>query len=282
MIEKKVAKGEPGQIRYEKRDHIVYFIFDGSNDLNACTTEMYADFYEYLVDFRDDVDSWVGVLTGAGDRAFNVGGDLKEMLYVSESASPETASKHFWYPRTDKPYRTSQIAEEIFTLELFKPIIGAVNGLCLGGGLVYLLALTDIRIAAEDAQLGFSEVKRGLGGGGGFSGIAQQVPLTTAMWLCLTGETIDATEALRLGIINEVVQRDRVHDRAQELAEMLCENSPTILKLEKELLLRSRDMPRRDLLRLSWAMHFATRYAQDATEGLAAFREKRTPSYRGW
>lgn len=282
MIPKQVSKGEPGRLRYEKDGHIAYFIFDGSNDLNACSTQMYVDLYDALVDFRDDKELWVGVMTGAGDRAFNVGGDLKEMMAVTEEFTPEDASEHFWYPRSTEPHRTSQVAESIFTLELYKPIIGAVNGLCLGGGLVYLLALTDIRVASDDAQFGFSEVKRGLGGGGGLSGIARQIPLANAMWLCLTGETIDAEEARRIGIVNEIVPMDQVHDRATELAQMLCDNSPLVVKLEKELLLRSLDLDRKDMLRFAWVMHYATRYGHDAEAGLKAFQTKEKPAYRGW
>ena len=282
MIDKQVAKGEPGQLRFERDGHVAYFIWDGSNDLNAGTTDMYRVLYDSLQTFRDDTDLWVGVMTGAGERAFSVGGDLKEMQQVNEQSSAELEAEHFWYPRGSEPYTSSQVAEETFTLELYKPIIGAINGLCLGGGLVYALALTDIRVASSDAELGFSEVKRGLGGGGGLSGIARRIPLAQAMWLCLTGETLDSDEALRMGLINEVVPNADVHDRAAELAQMLCENSPAIVKLEKELLLRSLDMSRKELLRLSWLMHFASRHGHDANEGVNAFLEDRSPSYRGW
>ena len=158
-IEKIVAKGEPGRVRYETDGHVAYFIWDGSNHLNACTTDMYREFYKHLLAFRDDKDLWVGVLTGAGDRAFSVGGDLKEMQRVTESFTYEIASEHFWYPRSSEPFTSSQVAEDIFYLKLYKPIIAAINGLCLGGGLVYVLGMTDIRIVSEDAELGFSEVK---------------------------------------------------------------------------------------------------------------------------
>lgn len=282
VIAKIVAKGEPAQIRYEKRGHVAYFIFDGSNDLNACTAESYRSFYHHLCDFRDDPEMWVGVLTGAGDRAFSVGGDLKEMRELTEASSPEAAARNFWYPRSSVPSHTSQVAEDIFTLELYKPIIGAVNGLCLGGGFVYLLALADIRVASDDAVFGFSEVKRGLGGGGGLSGLAHELPRAWAMWLCLTGETIDAERAFQIGLINEVVPKGTVHARATELANMLCETSPVVLKMEKELLMRTKEMPRREMLRFSWVMHFANRYGHDASEGLRAWQEDRDPEYVGW
>lgn len=282
QIESVIPAGGPGQMRYEKRDHIAYFIFDGSNHLNACTAEMYAEFYRHLLDFRDDKDLWVGILTGAGERAFSVGGDLKQMRRISEAFTEDLASEHFWYPRSTEPEQTSQVAEDIFNLDLYKPIIGAVNGLCLGGGFVYLLALTDLRIAANNSEFGFSEVKRGLGGGGGLSGIARQIPLAHAMWLCLTGETIGVEEARAWGIVNEVVEPDQCLARATEIAQMLCENSPALMRLEKELLLRSLDQSRQESLRFSWLMHFVQRYSHDAKEGLAAFNEGRDPSYRGW
>lgn len=282
MIEKTVEKGGTGRVRFERDGHVAYFIWDGSNDLNAAGPDMYLELYEHLCAFRDDKDLWVGVMTGAGSRAFSVGGDLKAMQKVNETFTPELASQHFWYPRTREPHPTSQAAEDIFTLELYKPMIGAVNGLCLGGALVYLLALTDIRIASTDAEFGFSEVKRGLGGGGGLSGIARHIPLSQAMYLCLTGETIDAEEAHRVGIVNEIVPLEDVHERAGTLAAALCENSPLVMKMEKELILRSIEMPRREALRFSWVMHFAQRYGHDAEAGLAAFSNGGTPSYRGW
>jgi enoyl-CoA hydratase/carnithine racemase len=282
MIESVVERGQPGQMRYFTKGHVGYFVFDGSNELNACTAEMYRDFYHQLLEFRDDKDVWVGILTGAGSRAFSVGGDLKQMRRVSEEFTSEMASEHFWYPRSEEPVPTSQIAEDIFNLDLYKPIVGAVNGLCLGGGLVYLLALTDLRVAADDAELGFSEVKHGLGGGGGLSGIARQIPLAHAMWLCLTGETIDAERAREVGLVNEVVPAEQCLARAEQIAAMLCENSPALMKLEKELLLRSLDQPRREMLRFSWLMHFVQRYSHDAAEGLEAFNGKRQPTYRGW
>jgi enoyl-CoA hydratase/carnithine racemase len=102
------------------------------------------------------------------------------------------------------------------------------------------------------------------------------------MWLCLTGETIDAEEARRIGMINEVQPHDECLARAEELASMLCRNSPALMKLEKELLLRSLDQPRSEMLRFSWLMHFVQRYSHDAAEGVAAFGEKREPAYRGW
>jgi enoyl-CoA hydratase/carnithine racemase len=281
-IQKTVPKGEQGRVRYETDGHVAYFIWDGSNELNAATTDMYREFYDHLLAFRDDKDLWVGVLTGAGERAFSVGGDLKEMQRVSEAFTPEIASEHFWYPRSREPFTSSQVAEDIFYLKLYKPLIAAINGLCLGGGLVYVLGLTDLRIASEDAELGFSEVKRGLGGGGGLSGIARQIPYAQAMWLCLTGETITAEEACRIGIVNEVVPKEKVVERASEIAHMLCENSPGVVKLEKELILRSMDLDRDEALRFSWLMHYAQRYSHDAKAGLAAFGNGKKPEYRGW
>ena len=282
MIESHVKNGEPGLMRYEKRGHVAYFIFDGSNHLNACTAEMYADFYQNLLDFKEDPDMWVGVLTGAGDSAFSVGGDLKQMMRSIHEFDGETASRHFWYPKDSNPVLTSQVAEDIFTLELFKPMIGAVNGYCLGGGLVYLLALTDIRIADSTATFDFAEVKRGHGGGGGMSGIARQIPHAWAMWLVLTGERIDADKALEIGLINEVVEPGAAHERASDVAELLCQNSPAVMKVEKELAMRGDDMPRSERLRMTWLFHFLQRYSHDGAEGIAAFEEGRPPEYRGW
>ena len=282
MIDKIVEAGQPGTVRYEKRDRVAHFNIDGPTDLNPMSPDMYRQWYEHLVDFRDDKDVWVGVVEGAGPRCFSAGGDLKRMGEISQTFTPEMAAEHYWYPRSSEPLTTPQISLEMLSLELYKPMIAAVHGVCLGAGLIFVLALTDIRVAASNAQFGFAEIKLGAGGAGAVADVARRLPFTTAMWLSLTGENIDAEEAHRIGLVNEIVPEDAVHDRAQEVADLVCANSPVAVKFEKEAILRSHEMTRSDTLRMARMFFFARRQFHDTEEGLASFNEKRAPEYRGW
>jgi len=282
VIDTIVEPGEPGVIRYEKRGRVAHFIIDGPNDLNPMSPDMYREWYEHLVDFRDDKDLWVGLIEGAGSRCFTAGGDLKKASDIARTFTQQSASEHFWYPRSSEPMTTPQISIEMLALEIYKPMIAAVHGLCLGAGLVFMLALTDIRVASADAKFGFPEIKLGAGGAGAVADAARRLPFTTAMWLCLTGENIDAAEALRIGLVNEVVSGESLHDRAQEIADLICANSPVAVKFEKEAILRSHEMDRSDMLRLAKMFFFARNQFHDTQEGLASFQEKREPKYRGW
>ena len=279
---KRVAPGEPGTIWTETNDHITWIVFDGTSDLNQGSPTMYAEMYENLCAFRDDDNARVAILAGAGERCFSSGGDLKTLDSLSGEAAARERTMHFWNPRSTEPRLGPQIAEQIFTLDIDKPVIAAVHGYCLGAGLIWILALTDIRIAADDATFGFAEIKRGFGGAAGLSNIAHNIPYIHAAWLCLTGETMDATEAQRCHLVNEVVPRDSVFDRAVELANLVAANSPVVLKMEKELLRRSLDGNRHDVLRLAWALQYANQSGHDAMEGLEAFWAKRPPEFEGW
>ena len=282
MINKIVEHGQPGVIRYEKRGRVAHFIIDGPTDLNPMSPDMYRQWYEHLVDFRDDKDLWVGLIEGAGSRCFTAGGDLKKMNDIAQTFTAQSTSEHFWYPHSSEPMTTPQISMEMLALELYKPMIAAVHGLCLGAGLIFVLALTDIRIASADAKFGFAEIKLGAGGAGATADVARRLPFTTAMWLCLTGENIDAIEAHRIGLVNEVVSTESLHDRAEEIADLICSNSPVAVKFEKEAILRGHQMDRSAMLRLAKMFFLARNQFHDTQEGLASFQEKRDPNYRGW
>jgi enoyl-CoA hydratase/carnithine racemase len=166
-------------------------------------------------------------------------------------------------------------------LEVWKPVIGAVNGHCLGGGLTLLLA-TDIRIAVPHATFGLSEVKRGfIAGNGGTQRILKQLPYPIAMEVLLTGDAFSAETAARWGLINGVVEPGKLMDTAFGYAKRIAANAPLAVQAAKELALRGEDMDRATGLRVEQMWNRMLRFSEDAAEGPLAFAEKRKPQFRG-
>lgn len=252
-IPKRVPDGEPGRVFFERNGHLAYFIIDGPNDLNPMTPEMNLEFFEHLIRFRDDPDLWVGILTATGARSFSAGGDLKRAIGWAETFSSEEHLRHFWYPRRAEPELTPHVSMTLSDTDvrLYKPMIAAVNGHCLGGAFIRMCVFTDIRIAVPESTFGLTEVKVGLGGGGGWAGIARQTLRGTASWLCLTGDRIDANQALRAGLINQIVPIENLMDRAHEIADGLLAQDPIQLQIEKELVLRDLEIHREETKRLA-------------------------------
>jgi enoyl-CoA hydratase/carnithine racemase len=166
-------------------------------------------------------------------------------------------------------------------LEVWKPIIAAVNGYCLAGGMTLLFA-TDIRIAAEHAVFEISEVKRGiLPGNGGTQRALKQLPYAIAMEMLLMAKRLTAQEALSYGLINKVVPMEDLLSTADEYAQKLCEHGPLALRAIKELAVRSQSLPLEAGLRLESSFQSFLGTTEDAREGPRAFAEKRKPEYKG-
>lgn len=258
-------------VLYEKKGHIAYITINRPEAMNALNREVVQGLSEAWMDFREDRELWVAILTGAGDRAFSAGADLKEM----SSHSTEDFSEEFWYggPRNLLNFRD---------FELFKPVIAAINGYCLAGAFTMMLA-TDIRVAAEHAKFGYFEAKRGgiMVGSGGPERLPRQVPYAIAMRMLLTGEMIDAQEAYRIGLINEVVPLPKLMPTAETIANQICENAPLGVRGVKEAALRGQDMPLSMGQRFEQLMGRILRETHDAQEGPRAFAEKRKPIYKG-
>lgn len=252
---------------FEVRDNVAYLTINRPEALNAMDPETYHALSEAWLEVRDNPDIWVAVITGAGDRAFSAGADLKKTI----PRQPE--AWEFWQTQ----------AEPILNrgLEVWKPIVAAVNGYCLAGGMTLLLA-TDIRVAAEHATFGLSEVKRGiLPGNGGTQRTLRQLPYAIAMELLLLGDRIDAQTALRYGLINAVVPQEQLMATAEDYARRLCANAPLAVRAIKELAVRSLSLPLHEGLRLEQAIGTYLRQTDDAKEGPRAFAEKRPPRYTG-
>ena len=251
-------------IRFERDGHVATLTLDRPEKLNAMDREMYAEISERLREIDADDEIWVGIVTGAGERAFTAGADLVSMHAPGADDSG-------W-----RPVRADRFD---LGLEGAKPLIAAVNGYCLAGGLELAL-VCDIRIASEKAQFGCPEVKWNLLHGYGAQLLPRIVGTSNAMYMLLTGQFIDATEALRIGLVNEVVPPDRLMNRAYELAAIICDNGPMAIRMTKELALRSRDLSIPDGIRLYQALNRLVELSDDLEEGTRAFAEKRKPEFK--
>jgi E-phenylitaconyl-CoA hydratase len=235
--------------------------------LNAMDAEHYRLLSEACIRIRDDNEVRVAVITGSGDKSFSVGADLKSFV----GQEPDLAE-----------FMLSQKGQLLNRgLEVWKPIVAAINGYCVGGGMTLLLA-TDLRFAAPHATFGLSEVKRGVfPANGGTQRILQQVPYPIAMEMLLTGDPIDAEMAAHWGLINRVVPAAALLDTAMAAARRIAVNAPLAVQCAKELAVRSRDMELTTGLRLEQAMLRLLQTSEDVQEGMRAFAEKRAPTFKG-
>lgn len=218
------------------------------------------------MDFRDDDRLLCAIVTGAGERAFCAGADIREMLpFIKENRERPEAL-------------TGTIMRG---LEVWKPIIAAVNGLALGGGLELALAC-DLKIASERASFGQPEIKLGLiPGWGGTQRLPRAIPIARAAEMLLTGEPIDAQEAYRLGLVNRVVPPAELMPTAIQWAENLCALGPVALRAAKQAMARGLDMELSDGLALEQRLFGELLDTEDFEEGSRAFSERRKPDFKG-
>ena len=252
-------------VDYKKEGRIAIFTINRPEAMNALNAQVHRELYEALMDFQDDPELWIGIITGAGDRAFSAGADIKEFRPASSEARAGAV----------EPMRAFDLPDKIW-----KPFIAAINGFALGGGLE--LAMTcDIRIAAEHARLGQPEVNIGfMPGGGGTQRLPRFIPRAKAAEILLTGEPIDAQEAYRLGLVNKVVPLDQLMSAAKEMAETICRKGPLGVRATKEAMIRGYSMTLEQGLQLERDLSNRIRGTEDYMEGARAFAEKRPPAYK--
>jgi E-phenylitaconyl-CoA hydratase len=254
-------------VHYQKRDdHIVVMTLEGDNDLNIATVG--ATLYDRIDDYAADDDLWCAIITGAGTRAFSAGGDMKRRAAMNAGEIDAPPSEAFSRPNI------------ITGKETWKPIIAAVNGYCIGGGFALALAC-DIRIASENAEFSMPELKLGSPGS---LGVPQRLPrailMGPAMEMLLTGDRINAQQALQWGLVNRVVPQRELMDAALELAHRITANPPLGVRTTKEAIIRSADLPLEEGMRVTTQVYSANRGTEDAREAHRARVEKRPPLYK--
>jgi enoyl-CoA hydratase/carnithine racemase len=250
------------KVIFEKKGHLAYVTINRPERLNACDFETYAMLAQAWREFRDDPAMRVAILTGAGERAFCAGSDIKSNYVERPGEDPHEA-----------PFAVM--------FDLYKPIIAAINGHANGGGLEQALAC-DIRVAATHAQFGLGEVRLGwLPGGGGTQRLPRLIPLGRALQMLYTGNRIGADEALRLGLVDYVVPMGELIGKCEEIAAEICKSAPLGVQRIKQAALRGLDMPLADGLKLERELYLWLQGTDDAREGAHAFAEKRTPEWKG-
>jgi enoyl-CoA hydratase len=268
---------EESHLLVERREGVLILTMNRPEARNALSPQMLVKLADAWYEFRDTRDLRVAVLTGAGDEDFCAGGDLKlTMPLVTGARQPEDEWDHELV--SDFTRFTDAILRGF---ELYKPVIAAVNGNALGGG-TEMTNACDLRVAAENAVFGTPEAKVGLlPGGGSISRLPRQIPYARAMEMLLIGDSFTAREALEMGLINYVVTRERLMDRAFALAGKLAENGPLAVRKIKEGVLRSSGLPLSQALEIENEVSAAVMSSKDAREGPRAFKEKRKPRFSG-
>jgi enoyl-CoA hydratase/carnithine racemase len=255
-------------ILYEERGHVAYVTINRPDRRNAIDPATSHDLKQAFEDFKADDDAWAAILTGAGDQAFSAGADLVAMS-AALSGGGEGVPMNVPFGGITRGY------------ECWKPIIAAINGYCLAGGLEIALSC-DIRVAAEHAQFGLPEPRRAIiPAAGGTQRLPRSVPLAFAMELLLTGDRFDAQTALRFGLVSRVVPKAELMATAETIASRILECGPLAVRAIKQAVLRGREMSLEDGLRLEGQLAGPIFGTEDAREGPRAFAEKRKPAYRG-
>ncbi|MFH1539147.1 MAG: enoyl-CoA hydratase-related protein [bacterium] len=259
-------------VDYEKKGRIAVITINRPEAMNALDRDMTRRLVEAWTEFRDDDDLWVAILTGAGEKSFCAGADLKEMGEYNRRTTPEE--------RIADKEKNPGFGGITRNLEIWKPIVAGVNGYCFGGG--FELALScDIRIAAEGAKFGLTELRWGIiPGAGGTQRLPRAVGTAKALEMILLGRRIDAEEALRLGLVARVVPRGELMAACMETAEEICKNAPLAARAAKEAVVRGADMPLAEGLRLEASLAEPLKETEDAQEGPLAFKEKREPEFK--
>ncbi len=255
-------------LRYEKADGIATITLDNP-PVNVFTPELHRELFDILSDFLEDSSIRVGILTATGSRAFCAGDDIKTQR--PKRTVPEMVERHLGRRRRDDSNEYPGWEAEVLRLgeERFKPIIGAVNGPVFGQGMIYLLRLTDIRIASPNAIFGLPEIAYGMAGASGSLRLGRHIPPTAALWLALTGEPFNAEEALRNHLINEIVPPEKLIERARAIAGKIASHPPIAVRVEMEAFYRSQDMTSGQATAFTGHLYRLQRTAVDPTPPLS-------------
>jgi enoyl-CoA hydratase/carnithine racemase len=250
----------------EREGAILWITINRPASLNALNPLAHREVSAALDTFAAEPELRVAVLTGAGNRAFCVGSDLKSRAERNADDHPPTG-----------------FGGVSHRFDLMKPVIAAVNGLAIGGG-VEIVAACDMAIATDHAEFSLPEPRVGLAalGGGGLQRLARNMPLKHAMDLVLTGRRIGALEAKAMGLINDVVPTAELRSRTRQVAEMIIAGAPLAIEASKQVMLQSLEMGSLEAaLRARYPAAERMLASEDAKEGQRAFVEKRQPRWQG-
>ncbi len=274
-------------VDYEKRDSVAYVTINNPQKANILDKQISAEIADIWKDIWDDRDVRVAILTAVGDRHFCAGHNLATRPDITEDERERLRAEGVFWPLSGT-VNGARIGSDgrlgDHYPQIYKPVIGAINGWAAGAGFYLMLTSTDIRIAsAERARFKFALLSQGwVGGGPGATYLTRQIAHADAMRILLMDEPFDAAEALRINLINEVVPHDRLMARAEELAHHIASLPPLAVRMMKELAIRFRDIPVTEAWRVQTLMNaLLTQLSADGDEGRRAFLEKRPPEFTG-
>lgn len=264
-------------IVFEKRGHQAWITLNRPEAKNMLNGEMFVELADAWEEVRNDRNVRVAVLTASGEEDFCCGGDLSQVIPLW------TGARRAQTPLEERLLADPMIPDRIMLKSepLYKPVIAAINGRALGGG-TELLQATDIRLAASHAQFSLPEPTVGVvPGAGSMVRLARQLPWAHAMKILLGGDPISASEALSMGLISEVLPLSELQERAQHYADNICRASPLALAAIKRTALETHTLPWADAFAFEMEQAGKVMMSQDAREGPRAFKEKRTPQFKG-
>ncbi len=249
------------EVIYETKEGIAYITLNRPEKLNAINPEMRELLWDAFQDVKNNPEVRCAIVTGSG-RAFSTGHDLVAMANARANEGPSTGDLY------------------VVQSQIWKPIIAAINGVCLAQGCGIALG-SDIRIASTEAQFGWPQAKRGISSVSGPALLSQVVPRNVAFEFLFTGEFVDARKALDLMLVNYVVATEDVMPRAEEMARKITANAPLALAAIKEASIRGSEMGLEERVAFAQAKRDEVLATEDAKEGVTAFAEKRAPVWKG-
>ena len=262
---------------FEKRGHLAFLTFNRPEVHNSFNPETILRLSEAWEEVNRDDGIRAAIITGAGTVAFSAGADLGRLIPLFTGARKPDDD---WDQRLLANRRYSEMAL-LRGYDVDKPIIAAINGFCIAGGME-LIQATDLRVASESSSFGLQEVKWAIvPAAGSLARLQRQIPYCKAMEILLTGNRIDAQEAWRLGLVNYVVPHAKLMEKATELAETIAANGPIAVRKIKEAVRRTSGRPLEEAFAIENECARDVMRSEDAKEGPRAFMEKRKPNYQG-